>query len=83
MLFVFCRKVIPKWDHKEWAHHTIKLNKLAKPKKPKKIPKEVNTCEYRRTSSTWILHTYHSWHFFTFFLSLAFETHAAEEYEAF
>uniref|UniRef100_A0A1A9UWZ7 Uncharacterized protein n=1 Tax=Glossina austeni TaxID=7395 RepID=A0A1A9UWZ7_GLOAU len=34
------RKVIPKWDRKEWAHHTAKLNKLAKPKKPKKIPKE-------------------------------------------
>uniref|UniRef100_A0A1B0FP12 Testicular haploid expressed protein n=1 Tax=Glossina morsitans morsitans TaxID=37546 RepID=A0A1B0FP12_GLOMM len=34
------KKVIPKWDLKEWAHHTIKLNKLAKPKKPKKIPKE-------------------------------------------
>uniref|UniRef100_A0A1B0A245 Testicular haploid expressed protein n=1 Tax=Glossina pallidipes TaxID=7398 RepID=A0A1B0A245_GLOPL len=34
------KKVIHKWDRKEWAYHTVKLNKLAKPKKPKKIPKE-------------------------------------------
>uniref|UniRef100_A0A1A9W3T7 Testicular haploid expressed protein n=1 Tax=Glossina brevipalpis TaxID=37001 RepID=A0A1A9W3T7_9MUSC len=34
------KKIIPKWDRKEWAFHTAKLNKLAKPKKPQKVPRE-------------------------------------------